>query len=129
MIIFAKSAFKLPNTWSLTIYTPYSKGASATVDNIQQLCRKCNIKKRNKTANECFKCGGWLSHDAKHCYHCEIELPKVKKKNNLKSSGFFSELIEDLSDSEILFWLLRKGIAVLLLLYLVYYLYQSMRHK
>lgn len=29
--------------------TPHSKGSPATVDNIQLLCRKCNLAKRDKT--------------------------------------------------------------------------------
>jgi len=59
--------------------TPFSKGAPATVENLQQLCRRCNLKKRDKTAGNCPKCNGWLSHDAKHCHHCGSQLAQKSK--------------------------------------------------
>ena len=49
--------------------TPYSKGAPASVANIQLLCRKCNLKKRDST-EKCPKCDGWLPHDARYCHSC-----------------------------------------------------------
>jgi 5-methylcytosine-specific restriction endonuclease McrA len=49
--------------------TPYSKGAPATVENIQLLCRKCNLEKRNKTP-KCEKCKDWIPYGAKFCQNC-----------------------------------------------------------
>src|SRR5437773_544436 len=49
--------------------TPYSKGAPATVDNIQQLCRKCNLEKRHKTP-KCKACGSWIPNNASYCHSC-----------------------------------------------------------
>lgn len=50
--------------------TPFSKGAPSTIDNLQLLCRKCNLKKRNKSPRECSDCGKWNSHDVVYCHHC-----------------------------------------------------------
>lgn len=59
--------------------TPYSKGAPHSVDNIQQLCRKHNLKKSNKTAN-CEHCGNWIPHNAKFCQSCgrTVQPPKIQ---------------------------------------------------
>jgi hypothetical protein len=109
--------------------TPYSLGAPATIDNIQQLCRKCNLKKRNKTNNDCRKCGGWNPHNAKYCHGCGCEMPKAVKKNTSRNSSFFTELVEDIFDFEIIFWLLRKVIGIGLLLLALFLIYQSIRQK
>jgi ribosomal protein L37E len=110
--------------------TPFSKGAPATVENIQLLCRKCNIKKRNKTDNDCKKCGGWNPHNAKFCHSCGFEMPKNIKYKEEKSVGFFEDLF-DLSGLGFsgMFWLIRKVIGVLLILFSLIWLYQYLRHK
>lgn len=58
--------------------TPHSKGAPATVDNIQRLCRKCNQEKKAKT-DKCPSCDGWISHDASYCHHCSRPVPRSAK--------------------------------------------------
>ncbi len=67
--------------------TPFSKGAPSTVDNLQQLCRRCNLQKRNKTPRECSDCGKWNSHDVIFCHHCGTKQRKtiaVRKKSTWK---------------------------------------------
>ena len=81
--------------------TPHSKGAPATVENIQLLCRTCNLAKRNKTAT-CPKCNGWVSHDAKFCHHCRETIPR--------SSQIYGKTRSSFSLNRIL------GIAILLAL-------------
>ena len=67
--------------------TPHSKGGPPTTENIQILCRKCNIEKRAKTA-KCPKCGDWISHDATYCHHCGKSVPRGTQIYNKPSSGF-----------------------------------------
>ncbi len=56
--------------------TPYRYGAPATVENIQLLCRRCNLKKRDKT-DHCESCGSWIPHDAELCHKCGTRITKT----------------------------------------------------
>lgn len=65
--------------------TPHSKGAPATVENIQLLCRACNIKKRDK-ADTCPTClernplkpkEAWIPHDAVVCHRCNTPIART----------------------------------------------------
>jgi ribosomal protein L40E len=84
--------------------TPYSKGAPATVENIQQVCRKCNLAKRDKTP-KCSQCGSWIPHDADFCQKCGSRQFLSKSTNNF---GLRADI--------------RKVIGILLLLYVIIYL-------
>ena len=84
--------------------TPYSKGAPATVDNIQLVCRKCNLAKRDKTP-KCSQCGSWIPHDAGFCQKCG-------SRQHLRKS----------TSSPDLRTYIRKAIGILLLLYVIFYL-------
>ncbi|MDQ6785554.1 MAG: HNH endonuclease [Acidobacteriota bacterium] len=103
--------------------TPFSKGAPSTVDNLQQLCRKCNMAKRNKTSNECSKCGQWNTHDAVYCHHCGASQPRViRKKPRNDDAMTFGER------ADITFWVVRKIIGVSLILFALYYLLRLVKH-
>jgi hypothetical protein len=84
--------------------TPYSKGAPATVDNIQLVCRKCNIAKRDKTP-KCSDCGSWIPHDAGYCQKC----------------GSRQALTKSDGGSDVLA-IVRKVVGILLILYVIVYL-------
>jgi predicted RNA-binding Zn-ribbon protein involved in translation (DUF1610 family) len=49
--------------------TPHSKGGPSTVDNIRLICRKCNIKKKDKTP-KCPHCGDWVAYESEYCRSC-----------------------------------------------------------
>jgi predicted nucleic acid-binding Zn ribbon protein len=93
--------------------TPHSKGAPATVDNIQLLCRKCNIAKGDKT-DHCPHCGNWLPHDATFCHSCGERLPNLARQQKDYSG---SSLLEGTSKRQlkIIAWLLM-GIGMFLLI-------------
>jgi hypothetical protein len=84
--------------------TPYSKGAPATVDNIQLVCRKCNIAKRDKTP-KCSDCGSWIPHDAGYCQKCGSRQP-------ISRYGGGSDVLV----------IVRKVVGLLLVLYVIAYL-------
>ncbi len=70
--------------------TPFSKGAPSTADNLQLLCRKCNMKKRDKTPRGCSDCGKWNSHDVVYCHHCgskQRQVLTVGKRTTWKSKA------------------------------------------
>ena len=60
--------------------TPASVGGRSTVDNLQQLCRKCNLKKRNKVP--CRNCGRLLMPTATHCLSCDAAQPAYRSRAN-----------------------------------------------
>jgi hypothetical protein len=49
--------------------TPFSKVSLSTAENIQLLCRKCNLKKHDKTP-KCFRCGSWTTAQGSYCHSC-----------------------------------------------------------
>jgi hypothetical protein len=85
--------------------TPHSKGAPAIVDNIQLLCRKCNLAKRDKTP-KCSRCGNWIPLDARFCQKCG-------------SRQYLQHSPREGSDARTI---VRKTIGALLLLYVIVYL-------
>ena len=85
--------------------TPHSKGAPATIDNIQLLCRKCNLAKRDKTP-KCSRCGNWIPHDASFCQKCGSRQYLQHSRNE----GWDGRAV------------VRKVIGTLLLLYVIIYL-------
>lgn len=85
--------------------TPYSKGSPATADNIQLLCRKCNLAKRDKTP-KCSRCGNWIPHNASFCQKC----------------GSRQHLQHPASDGRDVRTIIRKVIGALILLYIIVYL-------
>lgn len=71
--------------------TPHSKGAPAIVDNIQLLCRKCNIAKRHK-GPKCPECGIWTPEGARHCHECGITFrSKAHRKLDRPKGGWSLE--------------------------------------
>lgn len=64
--------------------TPYSKGAPATVENIQLICRKCNLEKKAKTP-KCEKCSSWIPYGSQYCQKCGATQKKVV--HNFTPSG------------------------------------------
>jgi ribosomal protein L40E len=84
--------------------TPHSKGAPASIDNIQLVCRKCNIAKRDKTP-KCPHCGSWIPHDAGYCQKCG-------SRQSLNKPNAGTDFLA----------IVRKVVAVLLLLYVIGYL-------
>lgn len=97
--------------------TPYSTGAPPTVDNIQQLCRKCNLAKRNKT-DSCPNCGKWRPHDAVFCHSCGKQFNQSLSNKELQTTA----------DDFNLRRLLRKAIGILLILLGLYYGLQPLAH-
>ena len=85
--------------------TPHSKGSPATEDNIQLLCRKCNLAKRDKTP-KCSKCANWIPHNARFCQKC----------------GSRQELQQATGEGREPRTIIRKVIGALLLLYVIAYL-------
>ena len=88
--------------------TPHSKGSPATVDNIQLLCRKCNLAKRDKTP-KCSRCGNWLPHDASFCQKCGTR----QYLRHATGEGWDTRTI------------IRRVIGALLLLYVIIYLFSQ----
>jgi len=58
--------------------TPYSKGAPNVVDNIQLLCRRCNLKKGSKTPR-CMSCKSWIINNASYCQSCGNKQQQKRK--------------------------------------------------
>jgi hypothetical protein len=85
--------------------TPHSKGSPATLDNIQLLCRKCNLAKRDKTP-KCSRCENWIPHDASFCQKCG-------SRQHLQHSP------REGADARTV---VRKVVGALLLLYVIVYL-------
>jgi len=123
--------------------TPFSLGAPATVGNIQQLCRKCNLKKRDKTTRECSRCRKWNAHDAEYCHHCGAAQPKFNLQ--LRREREFREELdvrggrelrprrereirEELSTGEEIIWILRKLVGVVLILIAAYMAFRLWKH-
>lgn len=98
--------------------TPYSKGAPSTIENIQLICRKCNLAKRDKTP-KCQDCQNWIPYEATFCQHCGNPQKIVKSKN---SDEFFDSgmLIE-------IGRLILLGIAVLMIVGGVISIYFKLR--
>jgi RNA polymerase subunit RPABC4/transcription elongation factor Spt4 len=84
--------------------TPYSKDAPNTVENIQLLCRKCNLAKGNRTP-KCERCGNWIPNDASFCQKCGSRQQFSRFSGNLDVKAY-----------------IPKAIGILLLLYVVIYL-------
>lgn len=69
---------------------PFSIGGLATVDNIQYICRKCNLEKSDKKP-KCEHCGHWIPYKAVYCQVCSGKQSKTVSNYGLKhSSGFFT---------------------------------------
>jgi hypothetical protein len=66
--------------------TPYSKGAPNVVDNIQLLCRKCNLKKGSKTP-QCVNCKSWIINNASYCQSCGDKQPQKRKSQSQGSQS------------------------------------------
>lgn len=60
--------------------TPYSIGGTTTFDNLQLLCRKCNLKKGSQ-ALKCVRCGEKNLHTAKFCQSCKNPIRKADRED------------------------------------------------
>ncbi len=59
--------------------TPYSIGGTTTFDNLQLLCRKCNLKK-GAQALKCVRCGEKNLHTAKFCQSCKKPIRQADRR-------------------------------------------------
>lgn len=66
--------------------TPYSKGAPNVIDNIQLLCRRCNLKKGSKTP-QCASCKSWIINNASYCQSCGTKQSQKRKSQSANSQS------------------------------------------
>ena len=106
--------------------TPYKYGAPAIAENIQLLCRACNLKKRDN-ADTCPACldrnpsspkAAWLPHDAVVCHRCNTPIARKQfatTKTPVEGSSWLVRRIKRMSVARKLVFLAALGLFIICL--------------